>query len=159
MISCVGKLALAFTFAVLALTVSVAAAVAAPTKGQFIRQGDTLCAQVKRELVPLRRQATAAKSLPRSQMWAAVTRLWSAQIQIQRRFISRFHRIGVPANDSRARALVSGLDRGIGLAIRVRDAFAARDTSALSTMLPAYVRYTASLNRRVVAYGFRVCGH
>ena len=88
----------------------------------------------------------------------AVTALWSDQIRIQSRFIPRFRAIGFPAGDATARSLSSGLERGLLLARRVRDAFAARSTSALATALPAYVRFTLSLNRRVRAYGFRVCG-
>ncbi len=140
----------------LALTVSVA--LAAPTKVQFIRQGDALCDQVRRDLAPLRRRAEAAKSLPQAQQWAAVTALWGDQIRIQARFIPRFRAIGVPAGDATARSLTSGLDRGLLLARRVRAAFAARSTTAVATALPAYVRFTLSLNRRVRAYGFRLCG-
>jgi hypothetical protein len=143
---------------VLGLVVAVTPAVAAPTKAQFIRAGDALCSNVQRELAPLRRQAEAAKSLPEARKWAAVTRLWTTQIQIQGRFNERFRRLGLPQGDSTARSLVSGLDRGLVLARRVRDAFAARRTSVLATALPAYVRFTTSLNRRVTAYGFRVCG-
>jgi hypothetical protein len=140
----------------LALTASVA--LAAPTKAQFIRRGDALCGQVQRDLAPLRRRAEAAKSLPEAQKWVAVTALWSDQIRIQARFIPRFRAIGVPAGDATARSLTSGLDRGLLLARRVRAAFAARSTRALAIALPAYVRFTLSLNRRVRAYGFRLCG-
>ena len=143
---------------ILGSLVAVGAAYAAPTKAQFIRQGDDLCRQVQRELAPLRRQAQAAKSLPEAQQWVAATRLWTAQVRIQVRFNARFRALGVPPGDSTARNLVRGLDRGLALARRVRDAFAARNTTALATALSAYVRFTTSLNRRVAAYGFRVCG-
>jgi hypothetical protein len=96
--------------------------------------------------------------LPEAQKWAAVTRIWTAQIAIQARFNARFRALGVPTGDSAARALVSGLDHGLVLARRVRDGFAARDTAALADVLPAYLRFTLSLNRRVVAYGFSACG-
>jgi hypothetical protein len=134
------------------------AADAAPTRGQFIRQGDALCREVQRELLPLRRQAEAAKSLPEAKQWPAVTRIWTAQVKIQEGFNTRFRALGIPAGDSKARSLVSGLDRGLALARRVRNAFANRDTTTLASVLPAYVRFTLSLNRRVVAYGFVVCG-
>ena len=48
----------------LGLALSVGAAQAAPTKAQFIRQGDALCREVQRELAPLVRRAQVAKSLP-----------------------------------------------------------------------------------------------
>jgi hypothetical protein len=134
------------------------AADAAPTRGQFIRQGDALCRQVQRELLPLRRQAEAAKLLPEAKQWPAVTRIWTAQVKIQAGFNARFRALGTPAGDSKARSLVSGLDRGLSLARRVRNAFANRDTTTLASALPAYIRFTLSLNRRVVAYGFVVCG-
>jgi hypothetical protein len=44
------------------------------------------------------------------------------------------------------------------LARRVRDAFSRRSTTSLAVTLPAYIRFTVSLNRRVAAYGFKVCG-
>ena len=134
------------------------AANATPTRAQFIRQGDALCRQVQRQLVPLRRQADAAKSLPQSRQWTAVTRIWTAQVKIQTSFNTRFRAVGLPAGDSAAQSLVSGLDRGLVLARRVRNAFAFRDTTTLASVLPAYVRFTLGLNRRVTAYGFRVCG-
>ncbi len=141
-----------------AMTVGVGTANAAPTKVQFIRQGDALCAGVARELMALRERAEAAKSLPDAKKWAAAAAIWTDQIQIQSRFNGRFRAIGVPAGDRTARSLVAGLDRGLLLARAVRDAFAARSTARLSTALPPYVRFTLSLNRRVQAYGFRVCG-
>ena len=147
-----------FTFACLALVFCVSSASAAPTKSQFIRQGDAVCLQVKRQLVPLQRQAQAAKSLPRAQMWSAATRLWNAQLVIQQRFVTRFRAIGIPAHDSAARSLVASLPRGVALAKRVRNAFAARNTAALSAAMPDYISHTLELNRRVAMYGFRICG-
>ena len=154
----VGKLALLISVLGLGLVLSVGAAHAAPTKAQFIRQGDSLCRDVQRELAPLVRRAQAAKSLPERQQWAAAERLWADQIQIQARFTRRLRAVGVPTGDSRARSIVLGLDRGLVLARRVRDAFARRSTTSLAVALPEYVRFTMSLNRRVVAYGFNVCG-
>ena len=154
----VGRLAQLLAVLVLGLVLAVNAAYAAPTKAEFIRQGDSLCRQVQRELAPLRREAQAAKSLPEGQKWAAVTTLWTKQIRIQVRFNARFRALGLPAGDAKARSLVSGLDRGVVFARRVRDAFATRNTAALASALPAYVRFTTSLNRRVAAYGFQVCG-
>lgn len=151
------RLALLIAVISLGLVLAVSAAFASPTKAQFILQGDALCRQVQHELAPLRRQAQAAKSLPESQMWAAVTRLWTDQIRIQGRFNARFRALGLPTEDSRARSIVAGLDRGLVLARRVRNAFASRSTAGLSVALPAYVRFTLSLNRRVAAYGFKNC--
>jgi hypothetical protein len=137
---------------------SVGTAASTPTRAEFIRKGDALCAQVKRELVPITRRAEAAKSLPDSQKWAAAADIWGDQIRIQRRFVRRFHEIGVPANDVRARVIVKGLDRGVVLAVRVQKAFASRDAGALPKALKDYVGFTLTLNARVRAYGFRVCG-
>ena len=148
-----------------ALLASVAAACiwtglasAAPTRAEFIREGDVVCTQVKRELLPLRMRAQAAKLLPESGKWAATARIWADQIRIQRRFVARFKAIGTPANDKAARQLVGGLARGVPLAVRVQTGFAQRNTTALSTALPAYLNHTLTLNRRVAAYGFRACG-
>lgn len=143
---------------IVGLALAADVALAAPTKTQFIRQGDALCGQVLRELAPLQSRAEAAKSLPTTRKWVAATTLWGDQIRIQVRFITRFRALGVPAGDAKARSLISGLDRDLLLARRVRSAFAARDTGALATALPAYATFTLSLNRRVRAYGFRVCG-
>jgi hypothetical protein len=116
----VGKLALLMTVMGLGLVLPVSAAHAAPTKAQFIRQGDALCLGVQRELAPLRRRAEAAKA-PESRQWAAAQRLWADQIRIQARFTARLRAVGVPTGDSKARSIVLGLDRGLVLARRVRD--------------------------------------
>jgi hypothetical protein len=154
----VSRVALAATSAISIALLAPLAADAAPTRPDFIRRGDALCRQVQRQLVPLRRQAQAAKTLPQAKQWAAVTRIWTAQVNIQAEFNARFRALGVPAGDAAARRIVSDLGRGLVLARRVRDAFSARDTTALAGALPAYVRFTVSLNRRVAAYGFSACG-
>ena len=153
-----GRLACLIAVIFLNLVFAVSAAIAGPTKAQFIQQGDALCRQVQRELVPLRRQAQAAKSLPVSQQWTAAERLWADQIRIQARFNARLRAVGLPSGDSEARGIVSGLDRGLVLARRVRDRFAAK-SATVGVALTAYLRFTVSLNRRVAAYGFNVCGH
>ena len=152
------KVAAAVTATFVLALAAAGGAYAAPTKREFVRKGDALCAEVVRELVPIRRRAEAAKSLPEAQKWAAAADIWSDQIAIQKRFTLRFRAIGVPAGDVTARRLVGGLDRGLVLARRVRDGFARRDRAALATALPAYLQFTLALNRRVQAYGFRVCG-
>jgi len=154
-----GQLALLIAVTALGLVLSVGAAHAAPTKSEFIRQGDALCLQVQRDLAPLVRRAQTAKSLPESQQWAAAQRPWADQIRIQARFTARLRAVGVPTGDSKARSIVLGLDRGLVLAHRARDAFARRSTTSLAVTLPEYIRFTMSLNRRVAAYGFKVCGH
>ena len=153
-----GRLACLIAVIFLNLVFAVSAAIAAPTKAQFIQKGDALCGQVQRELAPLRRQAQAARSLPVSQQWAAAERLWADQIRIQARFNTRLRAVGLPSGDSEARGIVSGLDRGLVLARRVRDRFAAK-SATVGVALTAYLRFTVSLNRRVAAYGFNVCGH
>jgi len=137
---------------------STGAAAAAPSRAEFIRRGDDLCAQAKRQLLPLRRDAEAAKALPREQMWAAATRLWTKQLSIQSRFVSRFRALGLPRGDTNARVIVAGLGRGLVLTRRVRDAFAARSTPRLASGLRTFLGYTVTLNRKVVAYGFVICG-
>jgi hypothetical protein len=141
-----------------ALALGASTAFAAPTKAQFIQRGDALCAGVIRELAPIVRRAEAAKSLPEAKQWAAAHGIWSDQVRIHARFVGRFRAIGVPTGDATARSLVVGLDRGLVLARAVRDAFAARNNTRLAKALPAYVGFTLTLNRRVQAYGFRVCG-
>ena len=142
-------------FAVMA---AAAASAATPTRGEFIRQGDAICAQVKRELAPVVARAEQARSLPESRKWAAVADIWAEQIAIHRRFVSRFRALGTPRNDRAAQRIVAGLESGIVLAERVRKAFATRNTAVIRGALGAYVEFTVSTNRRVVAYGFRVCG-
>jgi hypothetical protein len=152
------RVAAAVTAALAVAAATAGAASAAPSKPQFIRAGDALCAEVARQLVPIRRRAEAAQSLPSAQKWRAVTSLWNDQVAIQERFARRFRAIGTPRGDAVARNLVSSLDRGLVLARRVRDGFARRDTDALERALPAYIDFTRALNRRVRSYGFRVCG-
>jgi hypothetical protein len=149
--------------AILLLTVLAASsanvAQASTSRSELIRRGDALCVSVKRELAPLRARAEAAKTLPLDQKWTATADLWTDQVRIQKRFVKRFHAIGLPANDAAARALSRGLDRGVVLAQRVQRAFAERDTLVLPDVLPTYVSFTLNLNERTRAYGFRVCGH
>jgi hypothetical protein len=154
----VGKFAFLIAVTGLGLALSAGPALAAPTRAQFIRQGDALCRDVQRELEPLARRAQAAKSLPESQQWSAAARLWADQIRIQVRFTARLRAVGVPTGDSKAHSIVLGLDRGLVLARRTRDAFARRSATSLAVALPEYIRFTLSLNRRVAAYGFKVCG-
>jgi hypothetical protein len=143
----------------LTLAVGSSGALANPTKNQFIWRGDALCERVLYiELAPIRDQARVAKALPVAKKWAAGVQLWNDQIRIQEKFTARFRAIGIPRGDAEARRLVNGLDRGIVLARKVRDAFASRRLPPLAAALEAYLEYTATLNGQVRAYGFRVCG-
>jgi hypothetical protein len=152
-----GSFLLAF-IAIAIAVVCVAPAAAAPPRSDFIRKGDALCAQVKRELAPIRARAVAAQGLPMSKQWSVGADIWADQIRIQKRFVQRFHDLGIPANDARARQIVSGLDRGLVLAGRVQKAFAARKAAAIGPAVRDYLTFTLKLNAQVVAYGFRVCG-
>lgn len=146
-------------FVVLALaSILATAAQAAPTKAQFIVKGDAICAQTQRELAPIRTRAQAAKLLPQREQWPAAASIWADQIRIQKRFVARMKAIGTPAGDLAARNIVASLARGIPLAIAIQRAFAERDAAGLSNALPAYLKFTLALNRRVVAYGFHTCG-
>lgn len=129
-----------------------------PSKAEFIRKGDALCAQTKQALVPVQKRAEAAKSLPTDAKWQATADIWADQIAIHRRFIAKFQAIGTPVGDAAARNLVSKMRRGLTLAVNVRRGFLDRDTIRLPTYLSDYLTFTLSLNRRVAAYGFRVCG-
>jgi hypothetical protein len=152
------KLLWSLVATVLLAAVCAVAAVAAPTKADFIRKGDAVCAQTKRELAPIKRRAEAAKLLPQSEQWAAAADIYADQVVIQKRFVRRFKAIGTPAGDAVAKGLVGRLEKGVTLAVRVQQGFANHDVGTLQTALPAYLRFTVDLNRRVVAYGFRVCG-
>jgi hypothetical protein len=131
---------------------------AAPTRSEFIRKGDAICVQVKRELAPIVARAQEAKLLPRSQQWGAAATLWADQIRIHKRFVVRFRAIGTPTGDTVAQQFVAGLAKGVTLAIRVQRAFAERNEALLSKALPAYLSFTLAVNTRVARYGFRVCG-
>ena len=131
---------------------------ASPSKAEFVRRGDALCTQTQKSLAPILARAQAAKSLPTDAKWRATTDIWADQIAIQRRFIARFRAIGTPAGDGAATSLVSGMSKGLTLAVAVQRGFANRDSSRLPASLSNYVTYTLQLNRRVAAYGFRVCG-
>ena len=135
-----------------------ASASAAPSKAEFVRKGDALCLALVRQLQPLRSRAEAAKSLPEAQKWAATASIWTDQVRLHAQFVTKFHAIGVPAGDTTARSLIRGLDQGLVLAKRVRDGFVNRNVSLLQAALPQYISFTATLNRRVANYGFKVCG-
>jgi hypothetical protein len=97
-------------------------------------------------------------TLPTDAKWQAAADIWADQIAIQRRFIAKFRAIGIPAGDQSANSLVSSMSRGLVLAVDVQRGFADRDSARLPGALSSYVTFTLNLNRRVAAYGFRVCG-
>ena len=143
----------------LGLAGTASTAVAASTKAEFIKRGDTLCAGMAKQLAPLRRRAEAAYALPESRRMAAAATIWSDQIRIQVTFNQRLRGVGAPPDDAAAVRLLAQLDRGVVLARRIQEAFATKRIAALASALPAYLDFTLKLNRQVRAYGFRVCGH
>jgi hypothetical protein len=142
----------------LALAGTASTAAAASSKAEFIQRGDALCAEVAKQLAPLRRRAEAAYALPESKRMAAAAGIWGDQIRIQVAFNRRLRAVGAPPGDAAARSLLAKLDRGVVLARRIQNAFANRRIAALSEALPAYLDFTLKLNRQVRTYGFRVCG-
>ena len=157
-IQTVGRLFVLVAIVSLALAGTASTASAASSKAEFIQRGDALCADVAKQLAPLRRRAEAAYALPESKRMAAAASIWGDQIRIQVAFNRRLRAVGAPPGDAAARNLLAQLDRGVILARRIRDAFANARIGSLSTALPAYLDFTLKLNRQVRAYGFRVCG-
>ena len=153
-----GRLLVLVAILSLALAGTASTAAAASSKAEFIKRGDALCADVARQLAPLRRRAEAAYALPESKRMAAAASIWGDQIQIQVAFNRRLRAVGAPPGDAAARNLLAQLDRGVVLARRIRDAFAYARIASLSEALPAYLDFTLKLNRQVRTYGFRVCG-
>lgn len=157
-IQTVGRLFVLVAIVSLALAGTASTASAASSKAEFIQRGDALCADVAKQLAPLRRRAEAAYALPESKRMAAAASIWGDQIRIQVAFNRRLRAVGAPPGDAAARNLLAQLDRGVILARRIRDAFANARIGSLSTALPAYLDFTLKLNRQVRTYGFRVCG-
>lgn len=156
--SSLGRTALVGITVLVAGLVGAGNATASPSKAEFIRKGDALCTDTKRALVPVRARAQAATTLPTDAKWRATADIWVDQIAIQRRFVTKLRALGTPAGDRTAADLVSRVARGVPLAVQIQRGFADRDTTRLPTLLSDYVTFTLELNRRVVAYGFRVCG-
>ena len=157
-IQTVGRLFVLVAIVSLALAGTASTASAASSKAEFIQRGDALCADVAKQLAPLRRRAEAAYALPESKRMAAAASIWGDQIRIQVAFNRRLRAVGAPPGDAAARNLLAQLDRGVILARRIRDAFADGRIASLSSALPAYLDFTLKLNRQVRTYGFRVCG-
>jgi hypothetical protein len=154
----VGRLLVLVAIVSLALAGTASTAAAASSKAEFIRRGDALCADVAKQLAPLRRRAEAAYALPESKRMAAAASIWGDQIRIQLSFNRRLRAVGAPPGDAAARNLLAQLDRGVSLARRIQNAFAYGRIASLSEALPAYLDFTLKLNRQVRTYGFRVCG-
>jgi hypothetical protein len=136
---------------------------AAPTRSEFIRNGDALCAQAKRELVPVAARLQRLSLPPQmaqftGAQWAAAATLWADRNRVLKRFSGRFKAFGTPAGDTVAQKIVAGLASAVTLANRVQRGLAERNEALLTTALPAYLRLTLATNTRVVAYGFRTCG-
>jgi hypothetical protein len=132
-------------------------AVAASTKAEFIKRGDALCVGMAKELAPLRRRADAAYALAESRRMAAAATIWGdhpdpGQFQPaaprDRRATRRCGR-SRSARAARPRRRACPPHPG-----RLRE----RRIASLSSALPAYIGFTLTLNRKVKAYGFRVCG-
>ena len=153
-----GRLLVLVAIVSLALAGTASTATAASSKAEFIQRGDALCADVARQLAPLRRRAEAAYALPESKRMAAAASIWGDQIRIQVAFNRRLRAVGAPPGDAAARSLLAKLDRGVVLARRIQNAFADGRIASLSEALPAYLDFTLKLNRQVRTYGFRVCG-
>ena len=94
-----------------------------------------LCADVARQLAPLRRRAEAAYALPESKRMAAAASIWGDQIRIQLAFNRRFRAVGAPPGDAVASNLLAKLDRGVVLARRIQNAFANGRIATLSEAL------------------------
>jgi len=146
----------------LALLVLVAAcggsSQAAPTRAEFIRKGDVVCAEIQQELGSMRARAEAASRLPQREQLELLKRMWDDQIRIQKRFVDDMKEIGTPAGDDVAQELIDSLEHGVKLAEDVQDGFDDEDAAAIGKALPAYLNFTVVLNGRVADYGFRRCG-
>ena len=125
---------------------------ATPTRAEFIRQGDAVCAQAQQELRPVLARAQSGGDV------GVLMGIWEDQVKIHKQFVADMKAIGTPSGDEVARKLIASLEYGLELADDVQDALDDGDAAAIATALPAYLNLTATLNSRLVTYGFRRCG-
>ena len=131
---------------------------ATPTRAEFISQGDAVCAQTQQELRAVLARAQSARSMPQGADVNVLMGIWEDQVDLHKEFVADMKAIGTPVGDEVADGLIASLDYGLDLAEDVQDALDDRDAAAIATALPAYLNLTATLNMRLVAYGFRRCG-
>ena len=129
---------------------------ATPTRQEFIRQGDVVCAETQQGLRPILARAQSARLAPQSA--DDLRAIWEDQVELHKQFVADMKAIGTPAGDEVARNLIASLEYGLELAEDVEDAMDDADAAAIATALPAYLNLTTSLNGSFVAYGFRRCG-
>jgi hypothetical protein len=134
----------------------------APSKEEFLSQGDAICAEVQSEAAELAQRAQELESqsgtLPKSEVLAGAAAVWDDQIRVISAFRDDFEALGAPAgDDERVEQFIESLDDSLGVAREIRATL--RDGEEVpQALVDEYGQLVVRGNTLAQSYGFRVCG-
>lgn len=134
----------------------------APTKEEFISQGDAVCADVQSEAAELAQRAQELESqsgtLPKSEVLARAAAVWDDQIRTISEFRDDFEALGAPAGDEeRVEQFIESLDDSLQAARQIR-ATLREGEEVPQALVDEYGQLVVRGNTLAQSYGFRVCG-
>lgn len=134
----------------------------APSKQQYIAQGDAICADIQADAARLRQRAAELQAqsgeLPKTEFLAQAAAFWQDQIRVAEDFLQRFEDLGSPSGDeAEVEEFRRNMEDGIATAREIRETLAGGEEVS-EALVQEYGQIVARGNESARDYGFQVCG-
>jgi hypothetical protein len=134
----------------------------APSKREFIAQGDAICADVQVDAAELARRAQELQAqsdeLPRQEFLARAADFWDDQIRLAEGFLERLEGLGAPPGDEPlVDEFLQRIEDGIDTAHEIQNTLSGGD-DVPQVLVAEYGQTVTRGNTLARDYGFQVCG-
>ena len=134
----------------------------APSKQEYIAQGDAICADTQTGAARLAQQAedlqAQSDELPKEEFLAKAAEFWQGQIRLTEGFLERFQGLGSPSGDeAQVEQFLTSIEDGIATAREIQETLAGGE-EVPEALVEEYGQTVVRGNELARAYGFQVCG-
>jgi hypothetical protein len=134
----------------------------APSKQEYIAQGDAVCADIQTGAARLAQQAEDLQAqndeLSKEVFLAKAAQFWQGQIRLIEDFLERFEGLGSPSGDeAQVERLLTSIEDGIAKAREIQETLAGGE-EVPEALVEEYGQTVVRGNELARAYGFQVCG-
>jgi hypothetical protein len=147
--------------AVLAAFVAAGCGDSGPSKADFAKRANAICADLNRVLAPLEKEAAAAqRSSDETKVFADLARVTQRSADVSQPYLGKLDALETPPDDrDKLKAWIADGRRQLALLEDLGRAFAARDQTKIVAVSERVDALTTRANRFAASYGMRGCAN